>query len=132
MPDGTNLRRTKQRKRTWNIGTWNVRGINTKEQEVFSQLEKMRMDICALTETKKKGRGSERKGDYLHFYSGVEKDKRAKHGVSVAIHKRLKKYIKQIEPITDRIIKINFHKANGKDLVIIAVYGPTDDANSAT
>ena len=35
-----------------NIGTWNIQGISTKKDQVFDQLERYRMDIAALTETK--------------------------------------------------------------------------------
>lgn len=115
-----------------NIGTWNVRGLNTKEQEVFEQLQKFQMDVCALTETKKKGKGSETKGNYLHFYSGIAKEKRAKHGVSIAIHKRFRQHIKEIDTVTDRIIRMDLRKVCGKDIVIVAVYAPTDDANIVT
>ena len=38
---------------------WNIQYINTKQAEVFQKLEKMKICICALTETKKKGKGSE-------------------------------------------------------------------------
>jgi hypothetical protein len=48
------------------------------------------MDIVALTETKKKGTGKEQQRNYLHFYSGVKKSKRANAGVSIAFHKKWK------------------------------------------
>lgn len=51
----------------------------------------MNIDICVLSETKKKGRGTETAGEYIHMCSGVSKDARAKRGVSVAIHKKSKK-----------------------------------------
>jgi exonuclease III len=43
-----------------NIGTWNIKGISTKKDQVFDQLERYGMDIVALTETKKKGTGNEK------------------------------------------------------------------------
>ena len=36
------------------MATWNVQGIRNKEQEVVKEIEKMKIDICVLTETKKK------------------------------------------------------------------------------
>ena len=72
------------------MGTWNIQGISTKKDQVLDQLERCRMDIVALTETKKKGTGNEQQRNYLHFYSGVEKSKRANAGVSIAIHKKWK------------------------------------------
>lgn len=70
------------------LATWNVQGIRTKQQEVFSEINKMKIDICVLTETKKKGKGTETVEEYIHIFSGVSKKTRAKRGVSVAIHKR--------------------------------------------
>lgn len=52
--DGNERRRTKQRKRTMNMGTWNVQGINTKQAELIKEINKMDIDIIVLTETKKK------------------------------------------------------------------------------
>ena len=52
-------RRTKQRKRTTIFGTWNVQGISRKVNEVASELKHLKVDIAILTETKKKGKGSE-------------------------------------------------------------------------
>ena len=33
----------------------------------------MKMDVVVLTETKKKGTGSEAQGNYIHLFSGVKK-----------------------------------------------------------
>lgn len=56
-------RKVKERKRrveemikTWRIGTWNVRGINGKEDELNEEYEKVRMDILGITERKGKVR----------------------------------------------------------------------------
>ncbi|KAL3287970.1 hypothetical protein HHI36_002426 [Cryptolaemus montrouzieri] len=88
--DGSNLRQT-LKKRTLRMGTWNIQEIRNKKKEVFGELKLRQMDICVLTETKMKVRGNEEIGDYIHLYSGVRKDLRAKRGVSIALHKNLKK-----------------------------------------
>lgn len=87
------------------------------------------MDIVALTETKKKGTGNELRGDYILFYSGVSKAKRAKAGVSIALHKKWRQNIKNCEEINERILRIDLEIWN-HTLVIIGVYAPTDDANT--
>ena len=110
------------------MGTWNVQGLNTKKKEVFDELEKANIDIGILTETKKKGRGSEMIGQYIHFYSGIGKDKRAKRGVSIAVHKRFKRYIKKWDQIDERIISLEL-QIHGHTLVIIGVYAPNNDAD---
>ena len=39
-------------------------------------MEELKQDITILTETKKKGNGVEILGPYLHFYSGVPKERK--------------------------------------------------------
>ena len=66
---------------TVRLGTLNVQGIKNKTGEIIKGLEELKQDIMILTETKKKLNGVEILGPYLHFYSGVSKEKRAKLGV---------------------------------------------------
>lgn len=49
-----------------------------------------------LTETKKKGHGEEYMGDFVHFWSGVDRSLRAKAGVSIVIKKSLKNRIREV------------------------------------
>jgi len=79
--DRCNLRRHKLLKMTVRLGTLNVQGIKNKTGEIIKGLEELKQDIMILTETKKKLNGVEILGPYLHFYSGVSKEKRAKLGV---------------------------------------------------
>ena len=72
-----------------NIGTWNVQGLGTKQAEVITELEKQKMSIAVLTETKKKGQGIEDIGNYIHIYSGVNRELRAKKDVPIMINKNL-------------------------------------------
>lgn len=57
-PDGSKLRQTLP-KRIMRLGTWNIQGNITKQAEVFKELQEKNIDICILTETKKKGKGTE-------------------------------------------------------------------------
>ena len=41
----------------------------------------MEMDVVVLTETEKKGTGSEILGNYMQLFSGVKEYERAKRGV---------------------------------------------------
>jgi hypothetical protein len=40
-----------------NIGTWIVQGRRGKGQEVINEIDKIKMDIVAITETQKRGMG---------------------------------------------------------------------------
>jgi hypothetical protein len=66
----------------------------------------MNIDIGVLSETKKKGQGNVNVANYIHFYSGVNKEKRAKVGVSIVVHKRLKNSIKSWENVKERLMQI--------------------------
>jgi hypothetical protein len=56
-------RRPKLRNGTLKFGTWNVRGCRNKMEEMIREVSKMKMDVVVLTETKKKGAGSETLGN---------------------------------------------------------------------
>ncbi|KAF2884782.1 hypothetical protein ILUMI_21389 [Ignelater luminosus] len=74
MSDRNRSRRTQQRKWTLRYGVWNIQGIRNKQQELLNR----KIDITSiLSETKKMGKESENTKDFMHFYSGVNKDPRA-------------------------------------------------------
>ncbi|KAK7872016.1 hypothetical protein R5R35_004529 [Gryllus longicercus] len=109
------------------IGTWNIQGLRTKREEVVTEINKMNIDIIILTETKKKATGEEDIGEYWHAWSGVPKSHRARSGVSVLMKQKWKKYIRNIECLSDRIIKIKM-MLYGYPTTIIGVYGINDNA----
>jgi len=74
-----------------NYGTWNVQDIRGKMEEITLELGKLKMDVIGLTETKRKGIGTEIVRDYVHLCSGVSKDRRAERGISILINKKFKK-----------------------------------------
>ena len=108
------------------IGTWNVQGISNKLGEVMREINHFKQDIIVLTETKKKGSGIEIQNAYLHLYSGIAKDKRAKRGVSVLIKKKYKKNISSWEAIDENMILVNLNLF-GKKITILGVYAISED-----
>lgn len=46
--------------RVTRIGTWNIPGINVKEEDVVEEMIRNRLKILGITETKKKGRRMKR------------------------------------------------------------------------
>ncbi|XP_044757727.1 craniofacial development protein 2-like [Coccinella septempunctata] len=99
--------------------------------EVIAEIKTLKLDIAVITETKKKGQGSESMGYYDHFYSGVPKDRRAQQGISILIRRNLRKYIQSWEAISERIIKMNL-TIYGHRTTIIEVYGVNDDSLVST
>ncbi|KAF2886074.1 hypothetical protein ILUMI_20100 [Ignelater luminosus] len=56
--------------------TWNVQGIKQKTNIIAEGMKKLNIDIVALTETKKKGTGTNMTGEYLRIFTGVPKEKK--------------------------------------------------------
>jgi hypothetical protein len=63
-----------KRLRKMKVATWNIRGI-TGKMELHTELQKRKIDIAVITETKKKDKGSEDIGKYIMIYSGVPDNK---------------------------------------------------------
>ncbi|KFM58793.1 Craniofacial development protein 2, partial [Stegodyphus mimosarum] len=117
--------------KTLSFGTWNVRGLSSKMEKVYCEIEKHNKDIVVITETKRKGKGSENIGNYIHFFSGVEENDRSRAGISIMMKEMYYKYMTSCEAIDERLIKLEL-KLGKKNLVIIGVYGIDDNAKKNT
>jgi exonuclease III len=62
-----------EKKNFCNLATWNVRGINYKEHELDSILNESNIKITAITETKKKLKGTTESQNYIIVFSGIDK-----------------------------------------------------------
>lgn len=62
--------------------------VTGKRNSNVEELEKFRRDIAVLSETKRKEIGTGVSGNYIHFYSSISKDRRAKRGLSTFIKNR--------------------------------------------
>ncbi|KAJ0022323.1 hypothetical protein NQD34_009813 [Periophthalmus magnuspinnatus] len=109
--------------------TWNVRGIRTqaKKKKIFSELHKLKPDICLLQETHL----SNSDLDLLQFkefnsiYSSTYNSRQ--RGVSILIHNKL--IFNHLSTITDpegRYVIINGTMSNNK-FTIVNIYGPNTD-----
>lgn len=100
--------------------------MSTKNKEVFREIEKFNMDIVALTETKKKQKRIEGKHGYLHIYSGVPNEERARSAISLALSKKYERYIKSREQISDRVLQMDI-QIKSHYLTILAEYTSNQD-----
>jgi exonuclease III len=100
---------------------------NTKEKEVLEQLQEFKIDIGVLSETKKKGNGSEFKENYLFFIVEWIETKRAKSGVGIVVHRKYRSNIKSLAAIADRIITLEA-EILGHPICIVGVYARTDNS----
>lgn len=87
------------------------------------ELNTHKIDICALSETKKKGKGTSRYPNHILVYSGKPKEEYANSGVGFLIHERWETNIEDIAYISHRILKVTFLLENNK-LHMISVYAP--------
>lgn len=126
----TNDDMARKRKRIWKrkqniirLGSWNITSWTNKDYEIIMEMEKNRIDICALSETKKKGKGNQRYQNYILFYSGVDKDLRARGGVGLLVKKKFEKDIKEVIYINHNIMQMTMELAN-ETTHLISVYAP--------
>ena len=90
------------------IGYWNVRTVNQETQpgklnSVMRTLDKFRIDIAGLSETRLTGFGTLKSEIYHILYSGLETRKEA--GVAMALSNRAKKCLVDWEPISELILR---------------------------
>jgi hypothetical protein len=83
------------------------------------------MDVIGLTETKRKGTGTEIAGGYVHLFRGVPKNRRAERGVSILIKKKFIKWITNWEAVNENIITANIKHLVFK-ITVLCAYAPTN------
>lgn len=105
------------------IATWNINSWRRKEYELIIELNNHKIDICAISETKKKGKGTTTSGNYTLIYSGVHKSEYAHAGTGMLIHNKWANKISDIIYVNERIlvVLIQFHKL---PTYFISVYAP--------
>ncbi|KAF5300633.1 hypothetical protein FQA39_LY11094 [Lamprigera yunnana] len=81
---------------TLRIFIWNIRPWTSRDQKIIMELKKHHIDICAINETKKKGKGNIIYDEYILYYS-VEK-----HGTAMADIRMLRVLILKISLLSDK------------------------------
>jgi len=85
------------RKNTVKFATWNILSWSGRNHEILTELHNFTIDFCAISETKKKGKGTVCIDDYILAYSGKQKEEKAHAGVGLLIHKKYMNNIDNIE-----------------------------------
>lgn len=120
--------KTWKRKRTMILGTWNVRSLTGKEEELVEEMEKYGVDLLAVTETKKKGNGTLLLGRSKHmFYSGVSIGQRAATGVALIVSNKWMDNIEAWSFKSERLISVDMILEKEKTRIIVA-YAPNENA----
>jgi exonuclease III len=110
------------------IGTWNVRGICNKVEEIKNETKGSELDIITLTETKKKLKGTQELAHFTLIYSGVPQRVRAQSGIAILISHKWKNKIHSYKFINDRIITVKLKVPSGY-LTVIGIYAPEEGRN---
>ena len=109
-----------------NIGTWNVRGMNTGKLEIVKiEIKLLNIDILGISEFHWTDSGYSNSGDYTVYYSGNESIRR--NGVAFIASKKIATACQCFNPIDDRVISIRIDRKS-RPLTILQVYASTTDA----
>ena len=112
--------------KTHNIGTWNVRGMNTGKLDIVkTEMKLLKIDILGISELHWAGSGYFNSDDYTVYYSGNENIRR--NGVAFIANKKIATAVQGFSTINDRIISIRID-GKPRPLTILQVYAPTTDA----
>jgi hypothetical protein len=77
-----------------------------KDDQLDDILEKRKILVKVILETKRKLQGSKESKNFFQLYSFVKKEIRAKAGIMIMIHKRLKSAIDNYTFWNERIIQL--------------------------
>ncbi|XP_050456668.1 craniofacial development protein 2-like [Cataglyphis hispanica] len=116
------------RKSLLRCGCWNIMSWNGREQEILTEMEEHKIDICALSETKKKGKGDKSYPGYILKYSGPEKHRRATAGVGMLSKDKYKYSIEETSYTSEKIMRVTLDIGREK-IHLISVYAP--DSNKS-
>uniref|UniRef100_A0A8D8RW96 Craniofacial development protein 2 n=1 Tax=Cacopsylla melanoneura TaxID=428564 RepID=A0A8D8RW96_9HEMI len=117
------------RNKTMRLGTWNIKTLSSPGAVdiVDAELDRYRMDIVALQETRWPDNGKTIAKNFVFYYSGTH-DGTHYGGVGFAVNKRLQDNIINFEAIDERLCKLRV-KGKFKNISIICIYAPTLLAN---
>jgi hypothetical protein len=117
------MKRTSRKTNLTRLACWNITSWRNRDQEIIQELESHKIDICGVSETKKKGQGITKYPNYILIYSGKEKSGRAHSGVGLLLRDIYEQYIDHIEYINHRIVKVTIILSNTK-IHLISTYAP--------
>ena len=117
---GINLRRPLR------VGAWNVLSLSEDHRLPYlsGELQKLGVEIAALSETRRPGTGEISSGGYTYYWSGSANGARLR-GVAVAVSSRLRPCVDRVTQIDERIMLLRMRHTLGF-VSIIAVYAPTE------
>ncbi|XP_071723796.1 potassium channel AKT1-like [Rutidosis leptorrhynchoides] len=116
------VREVRVRYRKLRLGSWNVGTLTGKSLEIAEAMERRKVHILCLQETKWTGQKSRMLGKSGHklWYSGKDKNK---NGVGIVVYKSILDDVIEVQRYGDRVICIKLMM--GKDVLhVISAYAP--------
>ena len=111
----------KTRQNSMRIGTVNVGTMTGKGREIADLMERRRIDIMCIQETKWKGSKAKYLGDgYKLFYHGEDN---RRNGVGIVVKHTYVESVLEVKRVSDRLMCIKFD-VEGEMLNIVSAYGP--------
>ena len=99
---------------------------------MIEEFKKEKLEILAVTETKKKGTGEITIENHTIIYSGVDVNKRAEAGVGCVISPKYMKKMKEWKAINEKIMVVKLELKNKQVTKLIIVYGPGENDKAKT
>ena len=113
------------------IATWNICGIKNKEPEIVEFMMKRGISIMGVADVRKKEKNIKLiHNDFVEIWSGVEKRKRANHGIGFIVTPEIAKNITETGYVSERIVWIRVG-GGARPSTVIQVYAPCNDSYSA-
>ncbi|XP_039288350.1 craniofacial development protein 2-like [Nilaparvata lugens] len=110
------------------ISTWNVGSMTGRSTELGKVLQRRRINICCIQETKWKGSKSRNIGcGYKLIYHGT----RAQNGVGIVVDRDLQERVVEVERVTERLMSIKFALDNQCCMNVISAYAPQAGCTNA-
>lgn len=120
---------TRLRLKQLRFGTWNIRTLATPGASdiLAEELNKYKMDVVALQETRWPFAGRINTEKYLIYYSGSD-DNRYYGGVGFAVRKKIADAVIHFEAINERLGNIRL-RGKFHNISLVSFYAPTEDSD---
>ncbi|KAI5735913.1 hypothetical protein M8J77_024198 [Diaphorina citri] len=118
----TKLAQKDEKKKKVRVGTLNLGTMNGKGREIVDMMQKRRVDVLCIQETRWKGnKAKQLEEGYKIYYSGA--DARGRNGVGVILKRELVDNVCEVNRRNDRIMTMKL-EVEGCPTRIVCVYAP--------